>query len=373
MNENVQSLESRCEDLSFQVTELKAHEREQRRHDKRTWSEPSLCDLPDDLQVTRSSYDYLGFPSVFTKRESSSQSKEISSLRETIKNLRKEVNVLKRRNENVDAELSFMTQENQNLTKKIEEFEEEERKREEFEEHRRTAVLCRECGGRQSALDARADQGLIEHDLSEIPHGELHRLKNGGSAYGSRESLHLLGLETEGMTPTVEIVRDILAADMGSMSGDEEDGQKKQKNGDDSPTGGGLSLLGELEEQYRRLVTRYESLIEAKNKRAREEQSSKDMATQVPQAAAAAASGAAEAPLKAPPSEAVRPTQLSLHPTNSEGQVPVIDFRSPLDPMEGRFENGPPEYKRLFKEIFETLRRSVVYDDDGNDEDEDDN
>jgi len=34
---------------------------------------------------------------------------------------------------------------------------------------------------------------------------------------------------------------------------------------------------------------------------------------------------------------------------------------SPLDVIERHFENGPPEYKRLFKEIFDTLRRSVVY------------
>jgi len=86
---------------------------------------------------------------------------------------------------------------------------------------------------------------------------------------------------------------------------------------------GGGSLLAELEEQYRRLVIRYESLIEAKT-------------------AAASHSDVA----KAADVGAGRPQDLSL-PSS--------------DPTEGHFDRGPPEYKRLFSEIFKTLHRSAEY------------
>ena len=42
----------------------------------------------------------------------------------------------------------------------------------------------------------------------------------------------------------------------------------------------------------------------------------------------------------------------------------LVDLRSPEDPTSGHFETGPPEYKLLFQEIFQTLRRSVNADSD---------
>ncbi|ELU00389.1 hypothetical protein CAPTEDRAFT_192483 [Capitella teleta] len=345
LTDTVETLESRCDDLTSQVTELKSQERKQRVHDKRTWSEPSLVDLPDNHPTSyHDAYDFLGFPNTFRSKP---PSKEVQDLKETLRNLRREVNMLKRKQDDTDEELNQQREENQTLEAKINELQDEQRTREEFEEHRRTSMMCRECGGRLNSVDGFGEQNLIEHDLSEIPHGEVHRLKNGGSAYGSRESLNMIGLQTEGNTPTVEIVRDILAADF-EDAGTEE----KKASGEDSPTGGaGRSILGELEEQYRRLVTRYETLIEIKNtKRAEDEKKlSKDTAVQADD-------------MQPRPVETVRPTQLSIPSSATAEQV--LDFRSPLDPIEGRFENGPPEYKRLFKEIFETLRRSVVYDDD---------
>ncbi len=44
----------------------------------------------------------------------------------------------------------------------------------------------------------------IEHDDVDLPgsRARLLRLKSGGSAYGSRESLQNLGLETDEVSPT---------------------------------------------------------------------------------------------------------------------------------------------------------------------------
>ena len=118
----------------------------------------------------------------------------------------------------------------------------------------------------------------------------------------------------------------------------------------------GKSILSELEEQYSRLVKKYEHLVEQKEKRSslclEPEESD-------------------EPKVFAPPTtvrrvKVARPESL---PVDTEAEVvrrrpkPHLDLRSPVNPAERHFDNGPPEYKKLFQEIFDTLRRSVVYED----------
>jgi len=179
-------------------------------------------------------------------------------------------------------------------------------------------VVCRECKKRISIPQPFSEP--FEHDLVELPSGsgKLVRLKNGGSAFGSRDSLCRIGLEPDDATPGREVCSAILASSFQSAQSAEE------SKSDVTAGGGSGSLLAELEEQYRRLVLRYESLIEAKTAAAAQSESAKagDVAT------------------------GVRPQDLNL-PSS--------------DPTEGHFDRGPPEYKRLFSEIFKTLRRSAEY------------
>ena len=176
-------------------------------------------------------------------------------------------------------------------------------------------VLCAEC--KKTIVAPKPFSEPYEHDLEELPSGagKLVRLKNGGSAFGSRDSLYRIGLVPDDTTPGREVCSAILAASFQSA-------QSVEESKSDSAVGSG-SLLAELEEQYRRLVLRYESLIEAKTSNA----SQSDAA-------------------KADDPGAGRPRDLNL-PSS--------------DPTEGHFDRGPPEYKRLFSEIFKTLRRSAEY------------
>jgi len=176
-------------------------------------------------------------------------------------------------------------------------------------------VVCTEC--KKTIAAPRPFSEPYEHDLEELPGGagKLVRLKNGGSAFGSRDSLYRIGLVPDDTTPGREVCSAILAASFQSA-------QSAEESKSDS-VGGGGSLLAELEEQYRRLVLRYESLIEAKTSNA----------------------GQTDAAKSDDPG-AARPRDLNL-PSS--------------DPTEGHFDRGPPEYKRLFSEIFKTLRRSAEY------------
>ena len=176
-------------------------------------------------------------------------------------------------------------------------------------------AVCVECKKRISAPQPFSEP--YEHDLEELPSGsgKLVRLKNGGSAFGSRDSLYRIGLEPDDTTPGREVCSAILAASFQSS-------QTTSVLESNTASGGG-SLLAELEEQYRRLVIRYESLIEAKTANANHSDAA-----------------------KADRAGAGRPQDLNL-PSS--------------DPTEGHFDKGPPEYKRLFSEIFKTLRRSADY------------
>jgi len=169
--------------------------------------------------------------------------------------------------------------------------------------------ICPECEKRATAPRPFAEP--YEHDLDRLPSGaagKLVRLKNGGSAFGSRESLCRIGLEPDDATPGREVCSAILAASFQAATAEPQP---------EAAGSGGGSLLAELEEQYRRLVLRYESLIEAK-------------------------------------------TATSHSETARDGHGRPQDLSIP-DPTEGHFDRGPAEYKRLFSEIFKTLHRSAEY------------
>ena len=180
--------------------------------------------------------------------------------------------------------------------------------------------VCSECRKPVSVRQPFSEP--YEHDLEELPSGpgKLVRLKNGGSAFGSRDSLYRIGLEPDDATPGREVCSAILAASFQSAQTVEGATSAVEETKPSDSAGGG-SLLAELEEQYRRLVLRYESLIEAKTSNT-------------------------DAPKSDPDPGASRPRDLNL-PSS--------------DPTEGHFDRGPPEYKRLFSEIFKTLRRSAEY------------
>ena len=92
-------------------------------------------------------------------------------------------------------------------------------------------VVCAECKKRLAAPQPFSEP--YEHDLDELPggSGKLVRLKNGGSAFGSRDSLYRIGLVPDDTTPGREVCSAILAANFQSARNDEES-QSKTAAGD---------------------------------------------------------------------------------------------------------------------------------------------
>ena len=233
------------------------------------------------------------------------------------------------------------------------------------------------------------------------PRARLLRLKSGGSAYGSRESLQNLGLETAEVPERMRDFEDVpLELSLKTPSSEKaipDFGMEADEEVDYSVT-----LLSELENQYKSLVVKYEAMIESKSQRQTRDvgEGTQDMmpkgtvADHVPGApkggvrphgltldtkfstkpaeavqkgktttssAAMAASRTAAALVSTPPLPPVGAALTVIHRSSP------FDLRSPLNVSDqGQYGTSPPEYKILFKEIFETLRRSVVYDDELN-------
>lgn len=390
LTETAMKLEERCEELQ-ELQERSAKEEKERnriREKKRIRSVPSLLQMNDDddhYNNFQNGYDYLGYPSLFgggsrgltTKQRClpvrDAAANEIQSLHQNVKRLEVQLGIEKNKRKLSETEIANVLDENKTLEEKLNDLVESRRiavatnkvVMETAKEGKKRGnavddayssdvVVCSECGASRKLTVADKSE-MIEHDLDALPKGQVVRLKNGGSAYGSRESLHLIGLETDDTTPSLEVCSAILASDITERIHHQQQ-QQQQAN---KPS---FSLLGELEEQYRKLVVRYEALIEVKNLRS---PTKLDMATQDNldgsggQARSSAGGGS---------SGGKRPKNLLLTDasSSSERHRRSLDLSSPLNTIEGHFENGPLEYKRLFKEIFETLRRSVVYEDDQN-------
>ncbi|KAK2185293.1 hypothetical protein NP493_241g06042 [Ridgeia piscesae] len=335
LTDEVSSLEERYEEAQLTIDELKSERNVRQKRPQRTWSVPSLpekgCDDTDGLT------SYARFDQQIIEKD------EQRRRNDHIRQLKLQLHTEKTRRCNLEKELDILVQENQSLAGDREVYEAQSQRVLQLERDLETAQLnseqlCKKCG-RQTADVTGGDSGeLLEHDLNDlkdIPHGELLRLKNGGSAYGSRESLNLIGLETEdGIGEVCSFLIDAKQSPDSPSALSNDDGGKNIDS---------VSILGELEEQYRKLVKKYEAVIEVKNKT----RESRDVDTETnPE----------------PTTSGEKPRELEVTPT-TQTSCWHLDLRSPVDPTDHHFENGPPEYKRLFKEIFDTLRRSVVYED----------
>jgi hypothetical protein len=307
LTEMVSKLEQRCDELEAALNKEKARtnekERGRRRESRRARSVPGR----DPAVASR---EFRGLPSRVCEQDAAAAGFRIR------------LEVERGRCRQVEAELASCMAENRDLSVQVQELQSmvERNKAAPMEERHKSpvdsspaAVVCSEC---KKLIGPPPFSEPYEHDLEELPRGtgKVVRLKNGGSAFGSRDSLYRIGLEPDDATPGREVCSAILAA-----------GFQQVQSPDDkrrSTEFGGGSLLAELEEQYRKLVVRYETLIETKGGNANQQDCGK------------LSNGAN------------RPQDLPLN--------------SP-DPTAGHFDNGPPEYKRLFREIFETLRRSADF------------
>lgn len=326
-----------------------------------------MDDNADYKGLSPGSYDYLGFPSLnesWKKKKKEANVKEIKDLKDSVKLFKLQYYAEQKRRVDLEGEVTTIQGDKVNLLAKVTELQDDILKREELKREIATAAVgsnaslprfqgdkCAKCSTRAASITGSdlGDSEFFEHDLDDVPHKEVVRLKCGGSAYGSRESLNQIGLEA--VTPTLESCSDILA-----VAVHQSENNNTAENANTTQPDPDSTLLGELEEQYRKLVKKYEHLVEIKKNRKAQE--TKDAEAQI-NASYKPSTSKDDVVRRRPKS-----LTLSKEVQTAWRKSSCLDFTSPVDPTVGHFQSGPPEYKKLFKEIFETLKRSADIDSD---------
>ncbi|XP_037805209.1 nuclear mitotic apparatus protein 1-like [Penaeus monodon] len=409
----LESLEARCDELQRSLEEARSGAQQQQRGRNKRRS------LILDEQNLRRSHSCENTPqeeapcTVFqnseerTAEELEARSK-IEELQDKMKLLQKEKESEIRKKEELEIQLACMSQENAVLNDQLMILREKEVNLRSFDEElaslddASSGRLCRKCLGN---VDETASNPTIydlqdsieDTDVSiESIHGEcaLVRLKNGGYAWGSQESLASIGQ---------------VMSHMGS------EGTSPGTEASDAPHN---SLLSELDTSYRILIEKYEALLEAREQQQQQQQQQQhvnqdeglvhpgvddmsgpmslvmtdslhdtsaitlkcqrchtctcDMKPGVTRPKSnmeefseveTSSSGFSDGESRLSNKSTQTGEEVFSHKEILEDLTPTIasrclDLSSPVNPCDKRFQTAP-EYKKLFQEIFTVLKQTV--------------
>lgn len=305
-------MEEKCEELQKSLDEMKAKEKKlqkQKKDERRTLSlgriegsKEVYIDL-NDIQWT--------YTDKFRSLPLNPFEVEIRNLQEIIKQLKAQQLIEKRRRDDLETETSLLWDENQAQEVRIKELEEHLKHKDKLEDEllnlrHKYAIICEQCGDHLSPDLRNVLESEIEHDNPQVGRRKMVKLEGGGSAYGSTGSNDdLPNLGAESLDPEM-----------------------------DDQDNAGVSILNELEVQYESLFQKYDALLQGKGKR--------------------------------PPSfgdEETLDEALQKHlrgVSHKEVQTLLKTFDSTVAHEAIGDAEGPPPYKTIFRDIFETLRKSRI-------------
>ncbi|XP_042229238.1 uncharacterized protein LOC121871159 isoform X2 [Homarus americanus] len=266
---NLESLEGRCDELQKNLEEARAGAQQQRGRNKRRsiiLEEQSIrrshsCEntIPEEDQ------DFESQNSEERATEEQETRTRIEELQERLKASQHELDGEVRKREELEIQLACTSQENNVLQEQLAVLREKEVTVRTFDEElaslddASSGRLCRKCLGQVDELASNPTlydlhDSIEDTDASiESIHGEcaLIRLKNGGYAWGSQESLASIG----------QVVSRVGSG--GTSPGTEADAPHN-------------SLLSELDTSYRILIEKYEALLEAREQQQHHQQPTQD-------------------------------------------------------------------------------------------------
>ncbi|XP_064478844.1 cerebellar degeneration-related protein 2-like isoform X2 [Ornithodoros turicata] len=186
-----------------------------------------------------------------------------------------------------------------------------------------------------------------EEELAELDHFAMMQLKNGVVVYGDQDSL------------PADVEATAIATN--PSAGDATQTQDAENQ---------VSLLSELDTQYRALIEKYEALLDARCRSLNDERlaRSPDMAgkkgdyaslstmSDTESAESSLSSGFSEPTENRCLADQAVQTELSVEERKSSS---TLNLTAVVDPVSQRFTHSPPEYKKLFAEIFAVLKQTV--------------
>lgn len=244
----VLQLEEKCDDLEKKVEEMKAEEKrlkqkQQKQDNRRAVSLASLREKERNpyLKDILNEDCHWTYNNQFKKLPLNPYEQEIKNLQEAVKQLKAQALIDKRKKEDLETEVSLLWEENSGLEKKVRSLEEDVKENSylKFEIQRQKLNLgkyCKKCSNDLVELKS-AIEKEIEPDEPQVGAGKLVRLESGGSVYGSTESLNKIVPDIQEVSPV-------------------EDHEASS-----------ISILDELETQYKNLFKKYEDLVQNKGRR----------------------------------------------------------------------------------------------------------
>ncbi|XP_050394071.2 cerebellar degeneration-related protein 2 [Patella vulgata] len=303
----VESLDQKVEDLQHKIEDLKAKEVAVQKQDKRrATSLASLNDTndkPNNYYIENLRWTYND---QFKNLPLNPYEKEIKRLQDQVHKLKTNQMIERRQTEDLEVELALAMHENQTLEDKVRSLEDkleklntdiqEENLRQEIKKALGPdKISCRFC---ERPDDTEILDDLEHDDLKLRSAGKAVKLESGGSLYGSMESVNVVASDAE------EIVT---------------------KDTDEDAS---LSILNELETQYKTLFSKYEDVIQGRAKRLSGE------------------------------FDAVEEKCRKLSSVSHKEVQTLINLT--LNKDYGQEPGQPPPYKAIFKDLFATLKKSRI-------------
>ncbi|XP_022093578.1 cerebellar degeneration-related protein 2-like [Acanthaster planci] len=293
MNEIIDSLEAKTQDQQTQIQQLKAAERERLREGRRQKK------ILDALGANTGVYPLRRARShdFGTASAEMLHDEELMNMHQTVKSLQEKLTLREGQINDAEAELTVLVKENRLLEEKVKELE----IRGQMENIKKD---YKSLSGADGAVCKYCDS-LINADFEALATGD--KAGKVGGVVGTPEELGAIS-EEEGL---------MSAERLNQLMG--------------HPKTEGVSLLGEINAQYNTLMDKYSALLLRSRCGSLRD-------------------------------ESIRPRALSLRKRAETGVQTLDKAGTPTkgaqaSPVDSMFENGPPEYKKLFKEIFEILHR----------------
>ncbi|XP_067128452.1 cerebellar degeneration-related protein 2-like [Centruroides vittatus] len=306
LDNTVNLLEKRCQDLETLVEELKSTR--EYGETPREIAERNHCHVPVKTK------------DVFRNKENEYE-EEICKLKASLSKAKSGAARERRQREELELELSFLLQENTTLQKQLECYKEKLLYLDGKCNRRDRCQCVRNDGwlgyGRSSVNDLTYTQSDVEDDSLTKEDLTLFHLNNGVVAYGKRDSI----------APVSDLI---------------DDRQYETRNA--------TSLLNELDAQYRVLIDKYEYMVRSRSKKDDSENINyEDSSAKDP-------FGSNSDQTKDPSDRDSGISEISDRSLSSRASVRT-DISNKF--VEGNFKHGPPAYKKLFAEIFSVLKRSL--------------
>lgn len=262
LTSTVESLELRCDDLQKSLEEARVIAQQQNQQQQRGRNKRRSLLLEE--QSIRRSQSCENTPQVSCKSalDDPEVRKRLEDLQEKLKATQQQLAGETRKKEELEIQLACTSQENSVLLDQLAVLREKELNVRTFDDEiaslddTSSGRICRKCLGNVDELGSNPtlydlNDSIEDTDASiESIHGEcaLIRLKNGGYAWGSQESLASIG----------QVVNHV-----------ESGGTSPGTEASDAPHN---SLLSELDTSYRILIEKYEALLEAREQQQQQQQ-----------------------------------------------------------------------------------------------------